>query len=321
MTSPRHVAFVLFDEVNFLDVAGPLEAFSMADKTAASEGRAGYRLSLVSLHGGAIRTSAGFDVDTRRCAEIEAIDTLLVPGGGPPHAPLAPAPLASWIAREALGVRRLCSVCTGAFLLAAAGCLEGRRVTTHWGSAKLLQRRASSAHIDPEPIFVRDGAIWTSAGVTAGIDLALALIEEDLGFAVAMRVAKNLVVYLRRPGTQSQYSNPLSLQIASDREFGELHAWVREHLNEDLSVERLADRAGMSARSFARHHKLRTGETPARMVETMRLEAARHALLQGKLTLKQVARDHGFGDERTLRRAFVRRFGKTPSQFIEREER
>lgn len=320
MIPPRHVAFVIFDDVNFLDVAGPIEAFSMADKAAAAEGRAGYRLSLVSLQGGSIRTSAGFDVSTQRCADIKTVDTLVVPGGGPPHAPLTPAPLATWITEAAPGLRRLCSVCTGAFLLAAAGCLDGRRVTTHWASAKLLQRRAPSANIDPEPIFIRDGAIWTSAGVTAGIDLALALIEEDLGFAVAMRVAKNLVVYLRRPGTQSQYSNPLSLQIASDREFGELHAWVREHLGEDLSVERLANQARMSPRSFARHHKLRTGETPARMVETMRLEAARHALLQGNLTLKQIARDQGFGDERTLRRAFLRRLGRAPTHFMQRAE-
>jgi transcriptional regulator GlxA family with amidase domain len=212
-------------------------------------------------------------------------------------------------------VRRICSVCTGAFLLAAAGLLKGRRATTHWAAADRLAKEDCGALVDPEPIFIQDGRIWTSAGVTAGIDLALALIEEDMGYATAMSVARSMVVYLRRPGNQSQYSQVLSMQVASDRTFARLHAWVREHLAEDLSVEALAHQVGMSTRSLARHHKTRTGQSPARMVEAFRIEAAVHALEKGDLSLKQIARDCGFGDERTLRRVFLRRFGRAPLDY------
>jgi hypothetical protein len=176
------------------------------------------------------------------------IDTLIVPGGGPPTDPAVPPDLIRQIVQAAPGVRRICSVCTGAFLLAAAGLLKGRRATTHWAAADRLAKEDCGALVDPEPIFIQDGRIWTSAGVTAGIDLALALIEEDMGYATAMSVARSMVVYLRRPGNQSQYSQVLSMQVASDRTFARLHAWVREHLAEDLSVEALAHQVGMSTR-------------------------------------------------------------------------
>jgi transcriptional regulator GlxA family with amidase domain len=211
--------------------------------------------------------------------------------------------------------RRVCSVCTGAFVLAAAGLLDGKRAVTHWASCELLQARHPAIRVESDPIFLNDGAIWTSAGVTAGIDLALALVQADLGHGLAMQVAQRLVVFLKRPGGQSQFSAPLRAQAASDDGLAALCAWMEAHLGEDLRVERLAARAGMSPRTFARTYAAKLGTTPAKTVEALRVAAARRALEEGDAPIKRVAHACGFGDEERMRRAFLRRVGVSPSDY------
>lgn len=302
----HHVVFPLYEGVNFLDVCGPLEAFWLAAKDSGEADCARrYVLSTVSLEGGLVRTSGGMMIETTPCADLEEIDTVIVPGGGSTHSPRVPDAMVQWIAGIAPRVRRLCSVCTGAFLLAAAKQLDGCKATTHWAAADLLRKQAPEVQIDADKIYVREGKVWTCAGVTAGIDLALALIEDDYGYEAAMEVARYLVVYLRRPGSQSQFSKPFSLQ-ASDDTFAELHAWIRENLGEALTVERMAEIAGMSVRTFSRRYRDRTGVTPARAIASLRLEAAQGAIERGTSSLKRIARDYGFGDERNLRRALQR---------------
>jgi len=301
-TKPLHVAFGLYDDVNFLDVSGPLEAFWLAVNGSAEPSAQRYRLSIVSEKGGQIRTSGGMLVDTQPWAGLEQIDTVIVPGGGSAHSPIVPAAMVQWIGEIAPQVRRLCAVCTGAFLLAAAKQLDGCKATTHWAAAPLLRKQAPKAQIEDDKIYVRQGKVWTCAGVTTGIDLALALIEDDYGYEVAMHVARYLVVYLRRPGSQSQFSKPFSLQVADDS-FAELHAWIRENLAQDLTVGQMAEIAGMSPRTFSRRYRDRTGVTPARAIAALRLEAAQSAIERGTSSLKRIARDYGFGDERNLRRA------------------
>jgi transcriptional regulator GlxA family with amidase domain len=303
ISSKRHVMFLVYDAVNFLDVAGPLEAFWMASNSAFAAEKGGYRLSVASLHGGPIRASSGLVVNAEMADDLGPIDTLIVPGGGIPKSPTVPENLAQWIAANSSSVRRLCSVCTGAFILGAAGLLREKHVTTHWVATDLLRQKWPDAIVETNRIYVKDGQIWTSAGVTAGIDLALALIEEDQGFASAMAIARNLVVYFRREGSQSQHSNALAVQTASDNSFASLHAWIRENLSENLTVDRLAEIEAMSPRTFSRRYRANTGNTPAHMVELLRIEAARNAIVKGKTSLKKIARDCGFGEERNLRRA------------------
>jgi transcriptional regulator GlxA family with amidase domain len=219
-----------------------------------------------------------------------------------------------WVRVRATRARRVASVCTGAFLLAAAGLLNGRRAATHWMHCAELARRYPAIRVEPDPIFVRDGAIWTSAGVTAAIDLALALVEEDVGRPVALAVARHLVMFLKRPGGQAQFSAALSLQGAEDR-FGTLHNWMAGRLSDDLSLPALARKAGMSERSFSRHYAEATGTTPARAVERLRVEAARRLLSDTRLPVKRIAARCGFGSEETLRRSFVRLLASTPQDY------
>lgn len=301
---PIHIAFAMYDDVNFLDICGPMEAFWLANDSGEKQSPR-YRLSIVSLDGGPVRASSGMVVETTACHDIEEVDTIIVPGGGSPQAPKVPAGMVRWIEDVAPRARRVCSVCTGAFLLAAAGQLNGHRATTHWAAADLLRQRAPQAQIEDDRIYIQEGKVWTCAGVTAGIDLALALIEGDHGYDVAMHVARYLVVYLRRPGSQSQFSKPFSLQAADD-DFAGLHAWIRENLTQPLTVEQMAEIAGMSLRTFSRRYRDRTGRTPARALAALRLEAAQSAIERGSSSLKRIARDYGFGDERNLRHALQR---------------
>lgn len=301
---PLHIAFALYDDVNFLDVCGPLEAFWLANDSS-DKAAPRYRLSNVSLQGGPVRSSSGMVVETIACSELGPVDTIIVPGGGSPQSPRVPEGMVAWIAETAPQARRVCSVCTGAFLLAAAGQLDGCRATTHWAAADLLRKQAPGARVEDDQIYIQEGKIWTCAGVTAGIDLALALIEGDYGYDVAMHVARYLVVYLRRPGSQSQFSKPFSLQVADD-DFAGLHAWIRENLTQPLTVEQMAEVAGMSLRTFSRRYRDRTGRTPARALAALRLEAAQSAIERGSSSLKRIARDYGFGDERNLRHALQR---------------
>ena len=316
-TKPLHIAFALFDDVNVLDVAGPLEAFWLAAKSG-KESPPRYRISTVSLKGGHVRSSSGILFETTPCDTLDQVDTLIVPGGGSPKSPKVPEDLVQWIAETAPKVRRLCSVCTGAFLLAAAQQLDGCRATTHWAAVDLLRKRAPRAQIEEDRIYVREGNIWTCAGVTAGIDLALALIEDDYGYEAAMEVARYLVVYVRRPGSQSQLSKTFSLQAADDS-FTALHAWIRENLTQDLTVERMAEIAGMSVRTFSRRYRDETGRTPARAIADLRLEAAQSAIERGASSLKRIARDYGFGNERNLRRALQRGSGPVSGDVREEE--
>jgi transcriptional regulator GlxA family with amidase domain len=205
-------------------------------------------------------------------------------------------------------------VCTGAFLLAATALLDGRRATTHWSFCAELARRFPAVRVEPDPIFVRDGSVWTSAGVTAGIDLALALVEQDLGRTVALAAARHLVMFLKRPGGQAQFSAALSLQTAEDK-FGALHNWINSHLADDISLPVLASQAGMSERSFSRHYAEATGVTPGRAVERLRVEAARRLLSESRLPVKRISQRCGFGSEETMRRSFLRLLSATPQDY------
>jgi transcriptional regulator GlxA family with amidase domain len=222
--------------------------------------------------------------------------------------------LIDWVRERAKQARRTASVCTGAFLLAASGMLDGRRAVTHWAFCADLARRFPAIHVEPDPIFVQDGTVWTSAGVTAGIDLALALVEEDLGRAAALAVARDLVVFLKRPGGQAQFSEFLSLQVAEDK-FGALHDWISNHLADDLSLPVLARQAGMSERSFSRHYAEATGLTPARAIERLRVQGARHLLSETRLPVKRISQRCGFGSEETMRRSFLRLLETTPQDY------
>ncbi|MGK3990268.1 helix-turn-helix domain-containing protein [Sorangium sp. So ce136] len=319
-TRPRLVVLLAFEGVALLDLAGPLEAFTVAATLRAPGAPPPYRAVVASTAGGPLRTTTGLAVGAEPLATLddEAIDTLIVPGSGPPEDPAVPPDLVAWLARRAPRVRRTCAVCTGAFLLAAAGLLDGRRAATHWRSAPLLAERHPRVRVDADSIYLRDGAIWTSAGISAGIDLTLALVEEDLGHRAAMAVARQLVVFLKRPGGQSQFSAPLAAQAAESGTFADLHAWMADRLAGDLRVERLAAQAGMSPRTFARAYTAALGQTPAKVVAAMRLEAACQAVAGTDLPLKRIAHQCGFGDEQNLRRAFQRRLGVGPLEYRER---
>jgi transcriptional regulator GlxA family with amidase domain len=302
-----------------LDVTGPVEVFDAASKVAG--GAPAYEISVVAPGGGELTTSSGLRllVDPLPGARA-ALDTILVAGGegarrlGPDDEAVA------WLRRAAPRARRVGSVCTGAFALAAAGLLDGRRCTTHWAHCAGLARKFPAAEVDPDPIYVRDGDVWTSAGVTAGMDLALALVEEDLGPEVALEVARWLVVFLKRPGGQAQFSAGLAAQAsaASVREpLRELQGWMADNLAADLSVGALAARACLSERHFARAWRAETGQTPAASVETLRVERAR-ALLEDGTAVDAVARACGFASAEVLRRVFHRRLGVAPSAYRER---
>jgi transcriptional regulator GlxA family with amidase domain len=316
--APLRTLVLAFDGVNLLDIGGPLQALE------ASEARKGasehYKTIVASVRGGEIRTSTGMPIVTQPLADIDpaTIDTMIVGGGSADGRPLVPADLVEWIAANEAAFRRVCSICAGAFVLAASGLLDGRRATTHWHWAKLLQAENPEIAVEPDSIWVNDGKVWTSAGVTAGIDLTLALIEQDYGHRIAIEAARRLVVFMKRPGGQSQFSVPLLFQSKGDDGFAELHAWMRQNLTGDLRVNKLAAQAGMSERSFGRLYTARMGETPARAVEAMRAEAACGLLESTALSAKQVAAAAGFGDEQNLRRVFVRRFGVNPAEYRQR---
>jgi transcriptional regulator GlxA family with amidase domain len=320
----RRIVIVAFDQAQLLDIAGPLQVFASARDLAALRALPDpYEIAVVSPEGGATATSSGLPVVTEPLAVLagKPVDTLIAVGGLGSRQAQHDAGLVRWIAAEARRARRVCSVCTGAFLLGAAGLLDGRRVATHWWAAAELQQRYPAAKVDPDPIFLRDGKVWTSAGVTAGIDLALALVEEDLGRGMALAVARHLVVFLKRPGGQSQYSALLRSQAADEGRFAQLHDWLAQNLSGDLRVEVLAARLGMSPRNFARLYRQRTGATPAKTVEQLRLEAARRALEEGSAPIAAIARAAGFGDEERMRRSFLRHLGVPPQHYRQRFSR
>ncbi|WP_434609769.1 GlxA family transcriptional regulator [Pseudomonas sp. R1-7] len=315
--TPKPVHVLAFANVQVLDVTGPLQVFASANDLARGQGLpAPYAPTVVAAGGGAVMSSAGLALMAEPLPN-ESSDTLLIAGGWGVYEVAEDPALVAWVKHQGMRSRRVASVCTGAFLLAASGWLDGRRVATHWTRCEQLARQHPQLHVEPNPIFIKDGPVWTSAGVTAGIDLALALVEEDLGRAMALEVARHLVVFLKRPGGQSQFSATLALQKQGGR-FDRLHAWIAEHLTRDLGLSSLAAEAGMSDRSFVRHYRAETGQTPARAVELIRVETARRLLADSTVPVKRVALQCGFGSEETLRRSFLRAVGVTPQAYRER---
>ena len=323
--SPRatHVIeMVAFEAVQLLDVTGPLQVFATANEILAAAGGAPpYSVRIVTRQRPGVTASAGITLGTQALSPAGApVDTLILAGGPGVRAAAAEVALVEWVRRRAAEARRTASVCTGAYLLAATGLLDGRRAATHWSVCEAFARSFPAIRVEPDPIFVRDGAFWTSAGVTAGIDLALALLEADFGRDVALAVARYLVVFLKRPGGQSQFSAALSLQ-AGEAPFGKLHAWIDAHLTGDLSLRALAAQAGMSERSFSRRYAEATGMTPARSVERLRVEAARRLLTDTAAPVKRIARQCGFGTEETMRRGFLRLLAASPQDYRARFSR
>ena len=309
----RTILVVLFDDVQSLDVTGPVEVFAGAEAQAPGS----YRIRTASLDGGPVRTSSGLTVvpDTA-LADAPAPHTLLVPGG---RGTRGPDPrLTAWLRAHGPRAERLVSVCTGAILLAEAGLLDGRRATTHWSYCAKLARDHPAVEVDPDPIYVRDGPVSTSAGVTSGIDLALALVEEDLGRDTALTIARHLVVFLRRPGNQAQFSAQLAAQTAQREPLREVQQWITEHPDDDLSVDSLAARASLSPRHFARAFQSETGMTPGRYVDRVRLEHARRLLEDTTDGIEQISRTSGYGTPESMRRAFLKTLGTAPTEYRRR---
>jgi transcriptional regulator GlxA family with amidase domain len=308
----RRVVILAFEDVQALDVTGPSEVFSLAHRAAP---RGAYEVVLVAK--GPVRTSSGLQLtpSTTLDAPTGKIDTLVIPGGLGTQNAARDERLVAWIRKAARRSRRVTSVCTGAFLLARAGLLDGRNATTHWAACDALQRNYPSLTVEPDPIFVRDGNVYTSAGVTAGIDLALALVEEDLGPQAALDVARSLVLFVRRSGGQSQFSKVIAVQAARRPRIRELQQWIADNVSADLSVAALAARTYMSERNFSRVFAREVGQTPAAYIEAVRLERARLLLETTDHQLDEIARRCGFGTVETLRRTFARRLNASPSNY------
>src|SRR3954447_4569630 len=313
----RRIVIVAVPPVQALDVTGPAEVLSVASQVPGGADPA-YAIAVVGPGGAPIATGSGYALAPAGALEDVRgpLDTLVVAGGsGARH---APDEVVARVAALAARARRVASVCTGAYVLAAAGLLDGRRATTHWEHCDDLQRRYPAVAVERDPIFVVDGRVRTSAGVTAGMDLALALVEEDLGPRAALEVARWLVLFVKRPGGQAQFSAQLASQSPAREPLRELQAWMADHLADDLSVPALAARACMSERNFARAFKAETGRTPAVYVEALRVERARLALESGGEPIEAVARRCGFGTVETLRRAFARRPRVSPGAYRDR---
>jgi len=316
----RRIAIVAFPGVTLLDISGPAQVFAELQEIELSA--AGYALSYLSTSGGLVTTDVGMMVDTAPVASIkpQQVDTLVIPGGPGIWALRQDDVLMSWIMQVVPKARRIASVCLGAFVLAWTGSLDGKRAATHWRYCPRLQDSFPNIRVEPNAIFVQDGRVWSSAGVSAGIDLALAMIEEDFGHTIALDIARRLVVFLKRPGGQIQFSTVLAAQ-ASDVEgrFSALHAWIIENIASDLKVEALAERAGMTPRTFARTYVSRTGMTPANGVEALRVETARLLLESRQIGgVVEVAKRAGFGDDERMRRAFLRHLGVSPTEYRSR---
>jgi transcriptional regulator GlxA family with amidase domain len=314
---PRRIVVVAYPGIQSLDAVGPIEVFSTANREA---GRAAYTTELVASTGSTVRATSGlvFGVDHRLSAVRSEIDTLVVAGGDGTAEAMRDRALLDGVRRLAGRARRVTSVCTGAFILAEAGLLDGRRATTHWSWCGALAERYPAITVEPDPIFVRDGNVYTSAGVTAGMDLALALVEDDLGRDLALAVARRLVLFLRRPGNQSQFSAQLAAQVAHRDTLRGVQQWIADHPDADLSVAAMAGRAGMSERNFARCFRDEVGVTPGRYVECVRVEVARRLLEETDDSVARVATASGFGTAETMRRVFLRSLRTGPMEYRRR---
>ncbi len=312
MTKPHRLRILAYEGCQLLDATGPAAVFGAANE---SRKTPFYDLAIVSPDGGPVTTNSGITVHSQKMGGQP--DTLLVAGGSAGlRAVMAREDVRRWLRKAAPAAQRFGSVCTGAFVLAAAGLLDGKRVATHWASCDRLADNYPALSVDAEALYVVDGQVWTSAGVTTGIDMALALVEADLGAAAANLIARHFVLYARRPGYQSQFSPMLQAQAAADAPFATLIDWMQDHLERDLDVPTLARHAGYSERSFYRKFTEATGKTPAHFVEDLRLDAARTLLAKG-LSVKAIAGRVGLKSSGRLGQAFERRFGMAPSLFRE----
>lgn len=315
----RIIAMICFEDAQILDITGPLEVFARTSRWLRDH-RPGdepaYQIELLSTAGGPVRMSNGLSMLTDR-ATVKPVDTLMVAGGIGASAAADQPDILEWLRQSSQHARRIAGVCTGSIVLAAAGLLANRKATTHWAYLDLLQDREAGCQVDRTSIYVRDGDVITSAGVTAGMDMALSLVEEDHGRAVALHVAQELVIYLRRPGDQAQFSRHVTAEL-SDTPFAALESWVLDNLDNNLSVAVLADKAGLSERQFFRRFLAEIGATPATWIRDLRVAAARRHIEQGARSLKDVARRCGFGDEQRMRRAFQLKVGVTPSDYAQR---
>lgn len=313
----HRIVLLTFPKAEMLDAVGPLEVFAQAN---AGLGGDAYEIEVVSLAAGPVVMSSGLSLvaGKRLADECGEIDTLLIGGGEGARRHADDPAVQAWLRDRVPGVRRLGAVCTGAFVLAAGGYLDGRRVTTHWQRCGELAGRYPALRVEPDAIFQRDGKVITSAGITAGIDLALHLVEEDHGRALAFAVARQMVVFARRPGGQSQFSADLMSLAAEAGRFDELRRWILDHPGAELGVEALAERVAMSPRSFHRHFAAETGMTPGAFVEQARVEAARRALEEGREPLSRLSRRLGFGHVDSLRRVFHRHLSMSPQDYRQR---
>lgn len=318
----RTVVVVTFPDGQILDVTGPLEVFAATSRylQETAKSKEAYRVELAALETGPVCMSNGIAlIATRAIQRVRGdLDTLIVAGGFGSHRAKDDPRLQRSLQRLAPRTRRLASVCTGAFCLAAAGLLDGRTATTHWSACERLARDYPRVSVETNAIFTRDGKVWSSAGVTAGMDMALAMVEDDWGHDVAVTVARHLVMFLKRPGGQAQFSATLQAQQAQRDGLRDLPAWIADHLDRDLTVFELARRSGMSERNFARAFVQEIGESPARFVEQARIEAARRQLEETRDGIDEVASACGFGTSETMRRAFHRRLKVGPRQYRER---
>lgn len=318
----RSVGFVTYPGVEIIDLTGPMEVFAFANNALQRTGvcsEPAYPMEVLAAQPGPLKSSCGLQIiaDKAYGDVRDVVDTLLIAGTPDVSCLLCDPALQDWVRAMAPRVRRLASVCTGAFLLAESGLLDGRRATSHWDYCDWLARDYPSVNVEPNRIFVRDGSIFTSGGVTSGIDMTLSMLEEDWGSEVALLVARYLVVFLKRPGGQSQFSAYLTSD-ATRPELKDLQAWIMLNLTGDLRVEALAERMCMSPRNFARFFLTETGMTPAKFVELARIDAARHYLGSTQQTIEAVAEKSGFGDPERMRRAFIRQLGINPQNYRDR---
>lgn len=314
--SHRNIYFVIFPHVNIQDLCGPLQVFNTANEIMNKRGEEKpYRLKVVASESGLVNTTAALPVMAEALPDKGfAMDTIVVSGGWGVELFSPDKKLSGWLKNHAAVAGRIASVCSGAFLLAELGILDGRRAVTHWQLCHRLARQYPRIRVENNPIYIQDEHIFTSAGVTAGIDLALALLSNDLGHQLALEVAREMVVFCKRPGGQAQFSTALSLQCEAGR-FSDLHAWMANNLSANLSVSSLAEFACMSERSFVRHYRKEMGTTPSKAVEELRLEAARSLLLDTGMPVKRIAERCGFGGETTLRRRFLKHYGTSPAEY------
>jgi transcriptional regulator GlxA family with amidase domain len=314
---PLRVGFLGFEGLMALDLVGPIDAFTSAVVEESNGQTANcYEVVIIGLTGRPFTSESGVVFKPHKAIKnAPPLDTLVIPGGKGLRVPETQKKVAEWISSRAATIRRIATVCTGTFGLAATGLLNGRRVTTHWRQAQELAQRFPELQVDPNALYLKDGKFYTCAGITAWIDLSLALIEEDFGPRVALSVARELVVYLKRPGGQEQFSEPLQFQTHSSDRFADLAAWIQGHLRHDLSTEALAERAFLSPRHFTRRFKGVFGTTPATFVEDLRLREARERLTLPDQTIESVADSVGFKSADAFRRAFERRYGLQPSSY------